>query len=310
MQTLQYQCVDCRSAVASSGGRLVCSGCGRVFDRHHGVDVLWPTAMDDLAHDEAEHHDHDESDAVEVHQLDRPRNRQYHELLWSWISAVPAGETLLEIGAGTGYDAKELVAKYSIVLSDVSPETLHRTMDVLGHDRVAYVAADGSHLPFADHQFGGVYMVATLHHLPSPTRGIEECARVLKSGGLLAIAIEPNATYFRVIKRLRHVLCRFTHMRPEEGSHADAEMEGFTYRDWQRFFPRDTWSDVTIVPVWFTAGYWHYAAEFLYRALRLSHRLVLPGSIERALVAIDRRLFRLPGMKHLAWHWMVVARKR
>jgi SAM-dependent methyltransferase len=271
--------------------------------------VLWPKDMNELAAEEAEHHDHDHSDASEVHQLNRPRNFVFHERLWHTLRTVDHGSNLLEIGAGTGFDAKEIVGDYALTLSDVSPQTLNRTAAMLG-GTMTYVAADGARLPFADEQFRGVYMVATLHHLPDPVLGIRECARVLQPGGLLCIWIEPNMTYFRPIKYLRKFLCAATHMKPEDGSHADAEMEGFSYVELKHCFAPDVWSEVDIRPMWFILGWWHYFSEFLFRALRLRTRIALPIGLEKWLVRVDDVLLKIPGMKHLCWHWTISAKKK
>lgn len=309
MNVIQRICVDC-AALIPPGDTVVCSSCGRVYERQGRSLVMWPKDMDDLAVEEAEHHDHDDSDACEVHQLSRPRNFFYHARLWKTLRTLPTGSRLLEIGAGTGFDAKELVRDYALTLSDVSPETLNRTAQALQSETVDYVAADGSKLPFAGAQFAGVYMVATLHHLPDAAAGVGECARVLHPGGLLCIWIEPNATYFRPIKYLRNFLCMVTHMKPEEGSHADAQMEGFSYSQLVALFPTATWSEVDIRPLWLLSGFWHYTAEFLFRALRLKKRIVLPKMFELCLVRVDEILFQIPGVKHLGWHWMIVARKK
>ncbi len=292
------------------GEILTCGSCGRAYQKQGATLVAWPTHMHELSAEEAEHHDHDDGDARDVHQLERPRNVFYHTLLWQALRTLPPGSTILEIGAGTGFDAEQLRGAYVLTLSDVSPETLNRLAEQFADPKITYVAADGSCLPFGPNSFDAAYMVATLHHLPSPQQGVEECARVLSPGGLLAIGMEPNTLYFGPIKRFRGLLCSLTHMKPEEGSHADAEMEGFSYRELVSFFPRATWEDVAIRPAWLLAGFWHYGAEGIFRAFRLKKRLTLPRFCEQALVWLDELLFKVPGIRHLGWHWVIVARKR
>lgn len=301
-----FKCVDCWVEFNPNGA---CPGCGRFYIKEHGILVAWPKTMAVLAKEEAEHHDHDDSDATEVHQLIRPRNWFYHEKLWQTMRQLSKGAEILEIGAGTGFDAQKLMGEYRLTLTDVSPETLARLSQKLNDPRITYVAVDGSHLPFTDNSFAGVYMVATLHHLPDAKQGINEFARVLKPGGQLMIAIEPNATYFRWIKHFRKFLCRVIHMDPHEGSHADAEMEGFSYRKLKNLFSSGEWNNVEIRPVWLFAGLWHYTAEILFRALRLKKRLVLPPTLEWFLVYLDEWLFKIPGVKHLCWHWSMRATK-
>lgn len=54
-------------------------------------------------------------------------------------------------------------------------------------DNVQYVACDAEGLPFADGTFDVVTCRIATHHFPDPFRFVMEAARVLKSGGRLAI---------------------------------------------------------------------------------------------------------------------------
>ncbi len=298
-------CVDCHNQLVENH----CSHCGRFYEQKNGILIAWPKTMDKLAEEEAEHHDEDDSDAIEVHQLNRPRNVFYHEQLWQEMRELPKGSSILEIGAGSGFDAQVLQDNYALTLTDVSPETLRRLSEKLNNPDIMYIAADGSRLPFANNSFDGIYMVATLHHLPNQQQGIHELARMVKSGGQVYIGIEPNSTYFMWIKYFRGLLCRLIHMDPHKGSHADAEMEGFSYIDLKKYFFGTEWESVTIRPIWFLAGWWHYGSEFLFRSLRLKKRFVLPSILEWLLIYLDEALFKIPGMKYLAWHWSVSAKK-
>lgn len=266
--------------------------------------------MGELAKDEAHHHDEDDEDAREVHQLNCPRNVYYHTLIQSYITIVPKGSNVLEIGAGSGYDARALKDEYQLTLSDVSVETLNRLADTLNDGGVTYVAADGEHLPFVDNYFDGAYMVAVLHHFEHADRGLTECARVLKSGGVLVIGMEPNTFYFKWIHRFQGMLYRLTHTDPSYISKADAETKGFSYAELQKLMKAGEWQDVEIQPVWLLAGWWHYTAEFLFRALKLKKRLVLPAAVEKLIVVLDEMLFKLPLIKHLGWHWIIVAKRK
>lgn len=281
--------------------------CGKVYTKENGVVLAWPTNMDELSKEEAEYHDHFDEQAVEVHQLDAWRNKYYHERIWSAIKTIPSGSTLLEIGAGSGYDASQLKGQYHLVLTDISSKTLERLRQTAGDATSEYIAADGVALPFGDTSFDGVYTVATWHHFADPEKALNEMKRVLKPGGTLVIGVEPNQVYFKGIKRLRHVLCHATHTHEHDGSHADAEMEGFSKQQLQELFA--SWQDVSIQPMWFFAGWMHYGLEFLFRALKLKRRIALPLWLERAVVQLDESLFKLPLINGLGWHWIIVARK-
>lgn len=277
------------------------------------IQVCYAEEMSDLAKEEAHHHDHDDEDATDVHQLDAWRNEYYHAYIWKVLQGVEKGSRLLEIGAGSGYDAKHLIDDYSVVLTDVSPETLFRLQQSLGDkaNRVsAYLACDGEHLPFADKQFEGVYMIAVFHHFEQPARALAECSRVLKPGGRLLLGIEPNMTYFRPLKWFQKILYRITHTDPHHISQADAQMIGFSKGQFSILLKNGDWKDISIKPMWFLVGWLHYILEFVYRAFKLKKRIRISRKVEKMLVSIDEFLFKIPGVKYLCWHWIVTARKK
>ncbi len=289
-------------------------GCKRYEDTP--IWICHSPDMSELAHEEADHHDYDDEDPIAVHQLDAWRNLFYHKLIWEKLRTLPKSSTLLEVGAGSGYDAQNFIQDYELVLTDVSPKTLYRLRDRLKKDSVQklieplYIACDGEHLPFANVQFDGVYMIATFHHFDQYGRALSECARVLKSDGLLLLGIEPNKTYFKPLKYIQKVLYRLSHTDPHHISHADAKMEGFTKGQFEALFRNGEWADVEIRPMWLFAGWLHYFLEFIFRAFKLKNRIRLPLRFEKALVAFDEFLFHIPGVKFFCWHWIVTARRK
>lgn len=278
--------------------------------------VCHPPEMSELAREEAEHHDHDDEDPIVVHQLDAWRNLFYHQQIWEKIRSLPKGGTLLEIGAGSGYDAQNLIRDYKLVLTDVSPKTLHRLsvrLDANSGQKLTepmYIACDGEHLPFANTQFDGVYMIATFHHFGEYGCALSESARVLKPGGVLLLGIEPNKTYFKPLKYIQKILYRLTHTDPHHISHADAKMEGFSKGQFEALFRNGQWDGMEIKPMWLFAGWLHYFLEFIFRAFKLKKRIRLPLGFEKAIVAFDEFLFHIPGLKFFCWHWIVSARKK
>lgn len=303
-------CVNCSGELHKRDASLVCNSCGSVFGMNHGVPVLLPTTLSALTKEEIEHHDHAEEDAVEVHQLQAWRNLRYHRLLWDVLLSLPAGSRLLEIGAGTGFDASHIAPKHSIIITDVSSETVHKTKERVIGLPIDFLACAGERLPFKKEVFDGAYMVATLHHFEKPAEAVSELYRVLKPGGLVVVGIEPNAFYFRYIKKFRSALCRWTHSDQSHGSRADAEMEGFTCSELQTLFDAKHFDSVLCTPMWFLNGYVHYGLEFLFRALRLKKRFQLPRAVEVFLVYFDEFFLKIPGAKHLCWHWIIQARKK
>ena len=103
----------------------------------------------------------------------------------------------LEIGAGTGYFALNLVragAIGSVACTDISPgmlAELRANARRLGiHAETAACQAES--LPFDDESFDVVFGHAVLHHLPDLPAAFAEFRRVLRPGGTLMFAGEPS----------------------------------------------------------------------------------------------------------------------
>ena len=106
-------------------------------------------------------------------------------------------EQILEVGAGTGYFTLNLLRQGIAARAtaiDISPgmlDALRASAERLGL-AVETAPADAEHLPFGDESFDLVLGHAVLHHIPDLRRALDECARVLKPGGTLAVMGEPS----------------------------------------------------------------------------------------------------------------------
>jgi SAM-dependent methyltransferase len=87
---------------------------------------------------------------------------------------------LLDVGCGHGELARHLPADGWVGI-DNSKTMLESAPHgaVVGHAQT---------LPFADESFGSVALLYVLYHLPKPARALEEARRVLRPGGLIAVA--------------------------------------------------------------------------------------------------------------------------
>lgn len=104
----------------------------------------------------------------------------------------PPPGAVLELGAGAGF-LEELLPE--VVRSEVFPTP--------GLD----VALDGLQLPFAGRSLRAVLMTNVLHHLPRPGRFLEEAARCVHPGGVVAMVEPWNTAWSRwVYGRLHHEL--------------------------------------------------------------------------------------------------------
>lgn len=96
-------------------------------------------------------------------------------------------KTILDVGAGTGRLAVELVKKGAIVTAlDVSAEML-RVLKSKIKTQIETVVGDAESLPFPDNHFDFVVAAFLIVHLKDPTRFFDEAYRVLKPNGKLIV---------------------------------------------------------------------------------------------------------------------------
>jgi SAM-dependent methyltransferase len=87
---------------------------------------------------------------------------------------------VLDVGCGEGELARHLPAGGWVGV-DASAEMLERAPE-------PHRQADATALPFPDGSFSSVALLYVLYHLPDPALALGEARRVLRSGGLVAVA--------------------------------------------------------------------------------------------------------------------------
>jgi SAM-dependent methyltransferase len=117
---------------------------------------------------------------------------------------------VLNVGCGRHGTERTLFPRpqYEIVGVDVSEESLRILNDKKLYD--ALFKASICSLPFASESFDIVYLRLVLHHLVYPLNilapGLEECFRVLRRGGILAL-VEPNSWHpIGALMNIAHML--------------------------------------------------------------------------------------------------------
>jgi len=87
---------------------------------------------------------------------------------------------VLDVGCGEGELARHL--------SDGAWVGLDDSRSMLAAAPEPTVLGDATALPFPDASFGAVAILYVLYHLPEPARALDEAHRVLRVGGLIAVA--------------------------------------------------------------------------------------------------------------------------
>ena len=293
-----------------SPGLLSCA-VGHRFDIHDGVSHLLPVSIDSLTAEEGRYHDSQKHEWAELNQIHTVRNLYFHRSVLKFISEKSGGN-VLELGGGIGFDL-DLFLKMrpsfnNYVFSEVSDNLVAFVARNIKCEGVMYCTIEARHIPFADGQFDCVYMMAALHHMPDAPAALREMTRVTKSGGMICCGMEPNRGWLQLLAKnrwlVRSVIAQRNH------SPADEEATGFCIRDFKTLGEACDLKLMQVKPVWLLCGFAHYGFELLYRLFRLKSRITLPVGVETVLVFFDNVLLRIPGLKHVCWHYSVVYQKR
>lgn len=187
--------------------------------------------------------------------------------------------TVLDYGCALGETALRVapVAKavYGIDISDVAIDTARQSAKTRGLTNTHFKAGDAHATGYADDTFDLVFGIGIIHHLDT-RRSLEEVARVLKPGGL-AIFREPLGCNV-VINAYRSITpaARTIDEHPLVRSDFAVADQIFSHNEWE----------------------FHGLATLASVPFRNTG---LGDPIGRATAAVDRALFRIPGVRWQAW---------
>lgn len=116
-----------------------------------------------------------------------------YERLYELIRPVVRQKTVLELAAGTGLIAKNIVNDAShIEATDASPEMIAEAQRDNRSAKLHFSVQDMFHLPYADESFDVIIAANALHIVPEPQKALSEICRVLRDDGVL---VAPTFTH-------------------------------------------------------------------------------------------------------------------
>ena len=105
---------------------------------------------------------------------------------------VEAGETVLDLGTGSGYALRALRETADIgrgVGLDGSPEMARNAAGYTDDEQIDFVVGDFDSLPFADNSVDHVFSMEAFYYAPDPDHTLEELRRVIRPGGTFYCAV-------------------------------------------------------------------------------------------------------------------------
>ena len=121
------------------------------------------------------------------------KDRAAYEKMYELIRPIVKAKTVLELAAGTGMIAKNIVnAAAHIEATDASAEMIAEAKRDTRSTKLHFSVQDMFFLPYAEESFDVVIVSNALHIVPQPEKALAEIRRVLKDDGVL---IAPTFTH-------------------------------------------------------------------------------------------------------------------
>ncbi len=218
----------------------------------------------------------------------------------------------LELGGGNGRFAIQLMKQgYSVIESDIAEGSVNRVKQIAEKNNIQngiYATIDAENLPFKNESIDGIFLVASLHHLPNPSIAISEIFRVLKKGGRLLILREPASWhyyfFYPIYKIIRKIL-RKKNNKPV--SLADDATFGFSKTKIKKLL-NPFFKNIKIAPVHYLRKI--YTNYIILKSKFTKKQYVENKKINKILKTIDDKIIsRIPFINNLSWDWDIYCDK-
>lgn len=143
----------------------------------------------------------------------------FYPYLERYLTQLPTGGKVLEIGIGYGTVARLLARRTDYYAVDIAlgpVEMARQALSAADKDPAHAVQASALDLPFEDGAFDGVTAIGSLHHTGDLARAVSEVHRVLRPGGRALVMVYNAHSWNRVVTaRGLHALARVVPERAE-----------------------------------------------------------------------------------------------
>jgi ubiquinone/menaquinone biosynthesis C-methylase UbiE len=130
-----------------------------------------------------------------MHKIHYSRSRETQQL-HQWL-LLSSDDTLLDIGCGDGFWTKRLSRECHMTVGlDIDMEPLSIAKATNNSESLIYTRGAAESLPFPDNHFSTIVSVCALEHFIDNKKAFAEMARVLKSGGRLALSCDSLSLRF------------------------------------------------------------------------------------------------------------------
>jgi ubiquinone/menaquinone biosynthesis C-methylase UbiE len=201
-------CPDCAGSLEVEHPGVVCTGCGRVYPVENGIARFFPGtgAGQDTVHHLSGLYDR----AVEKYR-GSPRSCGYatdnafrHRLniLNQWVdTGAVRGQTILDIGCGTGLMTQDLARHNQVWGVDVSAGLLAQA----GQKGISTIQGSALSLPFTDSLFDLVICMGVIPYYVDPEPIFFHMARVTRPGGKVVVTSTTGSWLIRGVRRIKNM---------------------------------------------------------------------------------------------------------
>jgi arsenite methyltransferase len=125
---------------------------------------------------------------------DRGMEKRHWNTAKHALSRMPVeeGDTILDLGTGSGYALRALRETQDIGISvglDGSPEMVRNAQGYTTDSLIQYLTGDFHQLPFGDETIDHIWSMEAFYYSQNPIEVLEEIERVLRSGGTFFCAV-------------------------------------------------------------------------------------------------------------------------